>query len=75
MGEGSGITFRGVAGLVVFGEVLEVLVLDPRHPALVLRVVLLLGPLHCFFGRALDLAELLLAGRGRRDVLYGSHGV
>lgn len=40
------LTFGSVAGLVVVGEPLEVLVLDPGHPVLVLVVVALLDPLH-----------------------------
>lgn len=36
-------TFCGIRGLVVFGEPLQVLVLGPGHPAVVLAVVELSG--------------------------------
>ena len=39
-------TFGRVAGLVVLGEVVEVHVLHPGHPLLVLAVIRRLGPLH-----------------------------
>lgn len=50
------LTLGSIAGLVVVGEPLEVLVLDPRHPVLVLVVVALLHPLE------VALALLLLLG-------------
>lgn len=54
----SQLTLGSVAGLVVLCEPLEVLVLDPRHPVLVLVLVALLEPL--------DVAlALLLVGRQR----------
>ena len=52
------LTLGGIAGLVVVGEPLEVLVLDPRHPVLVLVVVALLHPL--------EVAFALLLFRGQR---------
>ena len=36
-----------MASLVVLGEVLQKVVLEPGPPDLVLFIVLLLGPLHC----------------------------
>lgn len=39
-------TLGGIGRLVVVAEVLQVLVLDPGDPVLVLLVVLLLCPLH-----------------------------
>ena len=39
-------TSRDVARPVVLGEVLEKVVLDPRHPGVVLLVVFLPGPFH-----------------------------
>lgn len=41
-------TSSGVAGFVVFGEVAEVEVFKPGDPFLVLLVVGVLGPLHCW---------------------------
>ena len=57
------LTLGGVASLVVVGEPLEVLVLDPRHPVLVLVVVALLHPLE------VALALLLLLGEGVESLL------
>jgi hypothetical protein len=57
------LTLGSVAGLVVVGEPLEVLVLDPRHPVLVLVVVALLHPLE------VALALLLLLGEGVEGLL------
>lgn len=59
----SQLTLGSVAGLVVIGEPLEVLVLDPRHPVLVLVVVALLHPLE------VALALLLLLGEGVEGLL------
>lgn len=57
------LTLGSVAGLVVVGEPLEILVLDPRHPVLVLVVVALLHPLE------VALALLLLLGEGVEGLL------
>lgn len=51
------LTLGSVAGLVVVGEPLEVLVLDPRHPVLVLVVVALLHPLEVALALLLLLRE------------------
>lgn len=51
-------TFRSIARLVVLREPLQVLILDPRHPVLVLVVVTLFDPL------IVSLAFLLLFGQG-----------
>ena len=40
------LTFGSVRGLVVLGKIVQVLVLEPWYPVLVLLVVCLLGPLH-----------------------------
>ena len=57
------LTFGSVAGLVIVGEPLEVLVLDPRHPVLALVVIALLHPLE------VALALLLLLGEGVEGLL------
>lgn len=56
-------TLGSIAGLVIVGEPLEVLVLDPRHPVLILVVVALFDPFH------VGLALLLLLGEGVEGLL------
>lgn len=55
--EKGGLTLGSIASLVVVGEPLEVLVLDPGHPVLILVVVALLDPLE------VALALLLVFGQ------------
>lgn len=66
-------TFGGIARLVVLGKQLEVPILKPRDPPLVLLVVLALGPLHDADDELLELLDgrlvfrlLLVVGLLRR---------
>jgi len=59
--------FRGIAGLVVLGEILEEVVFNPGHPGLVLLGVLLLGPLRVglfllLVGHAVEVGRRLKLG-------------
>lgn len=75
------LTLSSVASLVVVGEPLEVLVLDPRHPVLVLVVVALRDPLHVALALLLLLRErvesllLLVFAHGVPLVASGAGGV
>jgi hypothetical protein len=64
-------TLSSVASLVVAGEPLEVLVLDPGHPVLVLVVVALFHPLRV----ALALLLVLREGVKGLLLLVFAHGV
>jgi hypothetical protein len=64
-------TLGSIASLVVVGEPLEVLVLNPRHPVLVLVVVTILHPL-CV---ALALLLVLREGVESLLLLVFAHGV
>lgn len=55
-------TFGCVRSLVVLSEVVEEVVFDPRHPLVVLGVVLLLGPLHFVLARGVRVGGFVLRG-------------